>query len=348
MRVMAVVILGVPPLCLSPRAASGRKHLGAKIDSSQVGVDDGTGLSNEERALSPQSEVTRKRFHSHRMVNANDAVHAHAVRAVYERANQTLHDRSRVSPNVQSALQFLDLDKLMHARTMKEPYHHIFVERFLKPLYFEAVCRDFPPSLKKYPEMDEAILKSMQEVSGSFKELLHELRSAYLKLMFAAVLDVDLQMTTPHLTLYGYGNKEEALWSHRSQKKHVEVCAILFLSKAMPKRELAGPNQSGFAGQLRLLNSSNINSTHIEYASFGGNLVAFKPLKVHSPNGGTGYHGHTPLDGPRWAVHIDYVRSRPSQQQQLHPNLNLSAWNIGKGYSSISDPYKYGGQSQYP
>lgn len=61
--------------------------------------------------------------------------------------------------------------------------------------YFESVARDFPPTLKSQVTLDEEYLWSLQEIGGSFKELLHQLRSPYLKLIFAAVFDVDLQVT---------------------------------------------------------------------------------------------------------------------------------------------------------
>ena len=165
-----------------------------------------------------------------------------------------------------------------------------------QPAVLQSVTSFFPASLQqRAAELSEQDLQALGEIQGSFRELLRELHSPYLKLVFATIFNVDLQRAEPHLTVREGTETEEVA-------KPLSLVSVRVYLSTRPSPSSSGAERGG----LRLVN--NVDQKAVEFTDvFGGNLIAFRVPHECDRTRWCGEHGYRAYDGPRREIQLDYT-----------------------------------------
>ena len=190
----------------------------------------------------------------------------------------------------------LALDRLLDAKVVKSPYHHVYVEQFVPPYYLKSINEDFPESLKHSGHVEDHVLREGNEIKGSFKKFLDQMASVETRRTLEKVFSVDLSKTFIRTTMRGLSIKEDGRVHQDDVSK--KVTALVYLSEKWP--------HAGDGGKLRLLTKRDINSniTVANDAAFGNLLAFLNPAAQGDKT--RGFHGYSRLIGERRTVQINY------------------------------------------
>ncbi len=206
-------------------------------------------------------------------------------------------------PNLETPLAAVrpDLDALAQTEVAREPYPHFVVPGFLSPDDVARINRDFP-------DLGAGGLFVPQNARGAFGALIEALLSPALRDLLAQKLDVDLSAAAPLLTVRGRCQR-------RDGRIHADAAfkittALLYLNESWDSPE----------GRLRILRSRHdIRDYAVEVPPEAGLLACFRVQK-------NSWHGHTPYEGDRRYVMLNYCDSRRTRDREIMRHALSGQW----------------------
>lgn len=181
------------------------------------------------------------------------------------------------------AERLVNLDALVDAPLVREPFPHVVVRDFLPESVMASIDKDFPdvPKRGSFP-MSE--LRS----GPSFAKLVEYLESKEVAQAFSEKLGLDLTGKPTTMTIRGYSGEQDGRVHTDSRSKIVTV--LLYLNSGWNSPD----------GRLRLLRSDNLDDWFDEVPPDAGTLLAF----VNTENA---WHGHKPFVGQRRSIQLNWV-----------------------------------------
>lgn len=185
-------------------------------------------------------------------------------------------------------LTFLNLSKF-NAQTLKtQPYTYLVLPEFIPFEKAREIEMDFPVITKRGSFPLNAV-----KGGAKFNQFIQELFSEELKKSFEEKYQISLKNAYPTITIRGQtGEKDGAV--HTDSKSKIITILIYFNTEWDETK-----------GRLRLLNSDDLNDTHLEVTPRAGTLISFL-------NSDTAWHGHLPFVGDRKAIQFNWVTSKAS------------------------------------
>jgi SM-20-related protein len=178
----------------------------------------------------------------------------------------------------------LDLEAFERTPVVEAPFPHVIVPRFVNGEAFARVCAEFP-EIREPGSFPTTELR----YGPAFREFLEALQGREVREAFERKFGLDLSGRPTMVTLRGQIRPKDGKVHADSVTKLVSV--LIYLN----------PSWSDPGGRLRLLRSrDDLDDFVAEIPPADGNLVAFR---VGSASG----HGHTPANGPRRAVQLNWL-----------------------------------------
>ena len=179
----------------------------------------------------------------------------------------------------------LNLDALRGAALQRDPFDHLVVPRFIDPDSLKAIEQDFPAITApgSYP------LASLR-FGPAFDTLTRALQGDAMADALGEKLGLPLGEHPTMITVRGMARASDGEIHRDSGGKLATV--LLYLNEGW----------SAEGGCLRLLRSADdIESYAVEVPPNAGTLLAF-------PCTENAWHGHTPFEGPRRSLQLNWVR----------------------------------------
>jgi SM-20-related protein len=181
-------------------------------------------------------------------------------------------------------MQFLDLDRVRHAKLETDPFLYFVVPGFVPVAARAALSRDFP-RIDKVGSFPSTALN----MGPTFTGFVRELEGPAFRDVIAAKLNIDLAGRPTMITVRGQSRARDGKIHADSSTKLVTV--LIYMNESW---EASG-------GRLRLLRSpDNLDDMVAEVPPDAGTLLAFL-VTPHS------WHGHAPAFGPRRVVQLNWV-----------------------------------------
>ena len=191
-------------------------------------------------------------------------------------------------------MSLMDLDAFRGTELVGEPYEHVIVSDFVKPDGVAAIQRDYPrvPSHGSYPA-------SELTYGAAFAALLDELAGAEIAAAFADKFALDLADRPRMITVRGHCRRKDG-------RIHTDTRDKLITALIYMNTDWENP-----AGRLRVLRSADdLDDYAAEVPPVAGTLLAFR-------RGERSYHGHTPYDGERRVVQLNWVTEDRVARREL-------------------------------
>jgi SM-20-related protein len=191
-------------------------------------------------------------------------------------------------------IDVFDYEALRNTPLEREPYEHVIVRGFVKPVALEKINADYPPidHAGSYP------LVSV-EFGPNFQAIVDALESKEFRKAFEEKFQIDLSGRPTTITVRGRSDTRDGNIHCDSESKIITI--LLYMN----------PGWDDSGGRLRLLRSrSDINDVAAEVPPYGGALVAFL-RSDHS------WHGHLPFIGERRVIQFNWVTGESSQRFNL-------------------------------
>jgi SM-20-related protein len=198
--------------------------------------------------------------------------------------------------------QHLDLHAFRSAALCSQPFPYVVVPRFIRPVSFTSICRDYPHIAQPGSIPVEGL-----SYGPTFVSLLEELRGSAMRAAFEEKFGSDLAGRPMMITVRGQSGT-------RDGNIHTDVASkiITILIYMNPTWEESG-------GRLRLLRSANdIDDVLVEIPPVEGTLVAFRRTY-------NSYHGHKPCIGPRRVIQVNWLTDQATRSRETW-RLRFSAW----------------------
>ena len=209
----------------------------------------------------------------------------------------------------------LDFAALAASPLVPRPFDHVVVPGFLAAESVAAVLRDFPAITR--PGSFPASISGGGE---AFADLVAALSGEDMRRQVAAKLGIDLAGRPPTVTVRGRSKPGDGRIHVDSVAKLVTV--LLYLE----------PDWQAAGGRLRLLaGPGDIDTYAVEIPPAPGLLLAFR-------NGPQAWHGHTPFEGVRRVLQLNYVTDAGVATRELARH-RLSAW-IKRSFSGGSGAFR--------
>jgi SM-20-related protein len=204
-------------------------------------------------------------------------------------------------------LSVIDVQKVSGTKLETSPYEYMVVSDFIKEEWKDKL-------IQAYPKVKAAGSFPLSSVSCSseFMQLINELNSDAFRHAVETKFSLDLEGKPTMFTVRGKCRLKDGQVHTDSDSKIITV--LLYMN----------PSWENQGGQLRVLNSKNINDIKTEISPNIGTLLIFK-------RGDHSYHGHLPFEGARKVIQMNWVTHQKfvDQERKRH---GLSA--IFKMFSS--------------
>lgn len=200
--------------------------------------------------------------------------------------------------------EFLNLDALMTATLVTEPYEYVIVPKFVKQTALTAIAPEYP----KIEQGGSFPLHSLS-YGPTFERFCGELQGQALRTLFEEKFAMDLTDRPTTLTVRGRCRMKDGKVHTDSRSKLVTV--LVYLNDTWD----AG------GGRLRLLRSNDIDDVIEEAPPELGTMIAF----INRENA---WHGHLPFDGERRVLQLNWVVSDAAAKRSERRH-GWSAWIKG-------------------
>jgi len=191
-------------------------------------------------------------------------------------------------------MSFMNLDALRRTPLVRDPFDFVVVPGFLTPGSMARVDPDFPPIAKggSFP------VETLTYGEG-FAELLAEVRDKPFWEAMGAKFGLDLFAHPQMITVRGRCQRKDGR-IHPDTETKIITC-LIYLNR----------DWSATDGRLRLLRSGTDLEDYVaEVAPAWGTLLAFRRAD-------NSYHGHTPFEGQRRSIQINWVTSQAVVDREL-------------------------------
>lgn len=180
----------------------------------------------------------------------------------------------------------LNLDNIKNSTLHKDPYPYMIVD--------EAVCSEFSKSIiQDLPTITVpgSVPSAQIEQESYFGKLLLALEADDFRNVLSEKFDLDLEGYPVSTTIRGLMRKKDGRIHTDSKTKVMTI--LLYLNESWTQD----------AGRLRILNNgSDMNDYVAEIPPLFGKMVVFQVTD-------NCWHGHTPLEGKRMSLQMNYVTS---------------------------------------
>ena len=191
-------------------------------------------------------------------------------------------------------MTFMNLEALRRTPLVREPFEFLAVPGFLTPESMDAVDPDFPP-------IDKGGSFPVQGLTygPGFAALLEEVRARPFWEAMSEKFGLDLFALPQMITVRGRCQLKDGR-IHPDTDTKVITC-LIYLNRDWGSTE----------GRLRMLRSAtNLEDYVVEVPPAWGTLLAFRRAD-------NSYHGHTPFEGTRRSIQINWVTSQDVVDREL-------------------------------
>jgi hypothetical protein len=199
-------------------------------------------------------------------------------------------------------MQILDLTRFHEASVTDDPFEFLVLPGFIRREFLAEIGAGFP----RIDRGGSFPLTSLC-YGESFGRLADELLSDDLRTAFAEKFALDLSQRPATMTVRGCCRSKDGKIHTDSRSKL--ITALVYLNDAW---ESPG-------GRLRLLRSKDINDVITEVAPDGGTLVCFR-------NRQNAWHGHTPFEGVRRAMQLNWVTDEAAARKTERRHGRSAFW----------------------
>lgn len=191
-------------------------------------------------------------------------------------------------------MSLMNLDALRRTPLNREPYQHIVVPGFLTPESGEVVDPDFPQGMKGGSFPVETL-----KYGPGFAALLDEVRDKPFWDAMSEKFELDLHDLPQMVTVRGRCQRKDGR-IHPDTETKVVTC-LIYLNRGWSSPE----------GRLRILRSATDLEDYVsEVPPDWGTLLAFRRAD-------NSYHGHTPFEGERRSIQINWVVGQEVVDREL-------------------------------
>jgi hypothetical protein len=196
--------------------------------------------------------------------------------------------------------QTINIDALIAAQTVQEPFPYVIVPGFVKAEVMEAIEADYPKV-----ELPGSFPLPTLAYGQNFKRFMDEIQGPEMTAVVAEKFSINLRDKPTMVTVRGKCRATDGQIHTDSKTKLITV--LIYMNG---KWEQPG-------GRLRLLNSpDNLNDAFAEVPPDQGTLLVFR----NQPNA---WHGHESFEGPRRAVQLNWVTDKGVvQREQLRHKVS--------------------------
>ncbi len=202
-------------------------------------------------------------------------------------------------------MDILDFDRLRACAVAHDPFAHLLLPNFVKPVALPGVVADLP-SLRARGSFP---INGLQ-LGAKARGLISALEGEDFRAIIAEKFQLDLTGAPLMTTLRGNSGAGDGQIHTDSSAKRVTI--LLYLNPGM------GEAWARQEGCLRLLRSgSDLEDYALEVPPTDGALLVF-------PNGPTTFHGHRPFIGQRYVIQMNYMTTSAKARAEMRRH-HLSA-----------------------
>jgi hypothetical protein len=189
--------------------------------------------------------------------------------------------------------RFLDLEAFRRTKLEQDPYPHLIVPGFIRPVAVDRLNADFPAidGPGSYPP--ESL-----ELKPDFAEFIAALEGGALRGLFAEKFGLDLAGRPAMVTVRG--RIKQANGDIHTDTASKLITVLLYLNRSW--------DQAG--GRLRVLRSNDMDDLVTEIPPVGGTMLAFRVSD-------RSWHGHLPSEGIRRALQLNWVTDEGVRRREL-------------------------------
>ena len=195
----------------------------------------------------------------------------------------------------------LNLKALDDAVVSPEPYPHLVIDNFFNPNRLSDI-------IQQYPKIDQggSFPPETFALTDLYKSLLTSLQGAELRKSIGQKFSLELADKPCVITFRGFSRAKDGKVHTDSKSKLVTL--LLYVNESWPDE----------SGQLRILNSDDVNDVHTEVLPTAGRAILFKVTD-------NCWHGYPSYEGQRQAIQLNYLVSEKAMGK--HKTLHRwSAW----------------------
>jgi SM-20-related protein len=201
----------------------------------------------------------------------------------------------------------LDCEAIERAPLSIEPYEFVFATNTIKPGLRSALLADAPVISNS-----GSIAPERLNCGPLFKALLDDLQSSAFRRMVEAKFNLDMTRFSTSVSVRGYVGSRSDGYVHTDLADKI-ISVLLYLNQEWRAK----------GGRLRVLGSRDLADCWLEIPPEFGNMLMFR-RSAHS------WHGHSPYEGRRLSIQLNWMRSKQAGRQYWRHRLNflrgLSLW----------------------
>jgi len=200
------------------------------------------------------------------------------------------------------SLQFINTDALITAPLQQTPYPYVVIPQFLKQDVVSTLVENFPHIVHRGSIPADSVLSHK-----IFQDFTQELMGQVLQQLIAQKFSLDLKDKPTMLTLRGNTTDRDGAIHTDSKSKLITL--LLYMN----------PTWNTPEGQLRILsNKKSLKNYAAEISPLAGSCVIFQVTR-HC------WHGHTPFNGKRLSLQLNYLRNDAALNKHLNHH-RFTAW----------------------
>lgn len=192
-------------------------------------------------------------------------------------------------------MAYMNLDVLKNAERVTDPFDFVVAPGFLNPEYADEIYRDFPAI-----DRGGSFPVSELDYGPAFARLLDEVQGPEFWAVMSEIYGIDLFKYPQMITVRGRCVKKDGR-IHPDTETKIVTC-LIYLNK---------PGWQSPDGRLRMLRSATDLEDYVaEAPPEFGTLLTFRRAD-------NSYHGHTPFEGERRSIQINWVVSQEVVDKEL-------------------------------
>jgi hypothetical protein len=203
-------------------------------------------------------------------------------------------------------MNILDFEGLRAAPVSADPFTHVLLPRFVKPVALGAVVAALP-AMRGRGSFPIGALK----LGAAARDLISGLESETFRSITAEKFGLDLAGAPVMTTLRGNSGEKDGQIHTDSSAKRVTI--LLYLN---PSGADSWARQEGCLRLLR--DGENLENYAVEVPPVDGTLLVF-------PNGPTTWHGHKKFAGQRYVIQMNYMTTSTKAKAEMRRH-HLSAF----------------------